>query len=73
MCVYKPIVIMVRVFTNGPGDRGLIPGQIMPKTQKMVLDASLLNPQYYNVLIKDKCSNPGKRVATSPTPWCCSY
>ena len=28
---------------NGPGDRGSIPGRVIPKTQKMVLDASLLN------------------------------
>ena len=35
--------IMVRVFANGPGDLGSIPGQVIPKTQKMVLDTSLLN------------------------------
>ena len=34
------IGIMVRVFANG---------QVIPKTQKMVLDASLLNTQYYEV------------------------
>ena len=32
----------VRVFANGPGDLGSIPGRVIPKTQKMVLDASLL-------------------------------
>ena len=36
---------MVRVFTNGPG-------QVIPKTQKMVLDATLLNTQHYKVRIK---------------------
>ena len=40
---------MVRVFTNGPGDRGSIPGRIMQKTQKMVPDASLLNTQHHMV------------------------
>ena len=25
---------MVRVFSNGPGDLGSIPGQVIPKTQK---------------------------------------
>ena len=25
-----------RVFANGPGDRGSIPGRVIPKTQKMV-------------------------------------
>ena len=37
---------MVRVFANGPGDLGSIPGRVITKTQKMVLDASLLNTQY---------------------------
>ena len=32
-----------RVLVNGPGDQGSIPGRVIPKTQKMVLDASLLN------------------------------
>ena len=36
---------MSRVFANGPGDRGSIPGRVIPKTQKMVLDAALLNTQ----------------------------
>ncbi len=39
------IGIMVRVFANGPGDRGSIPGRVIPKTQKMVLNANLLNTQ----------------------------
>ena len=45
---------MVRVFTNGPGDQGSIPGQFIPKTQKMVLDATLLNTQHDKVGIKGK-------------------
>ena len=45
---------MYRVFANGPGDQGSIPGQVIPKTQKMVLDASLLNTQHYKVHIKGK-------------------
>ena len=32
---------MSRVFTNGPGDHGSIPGQVIPKTQKMILDVPL--------------------------------
>ena len=36
----------------GPGDRGSIPGRVIPKTQKMVLDAALLNTQYYKTRIK---------------------
>ena len=37
------IGMIVRVFADGPGDLGSIPGQVIPKTQKMVLDATLLN------------------------------
>ena len=43
---------MSRVFANGPGDMGSIPGQVIPKTQKMVLGAALLNSQYYKGKIK---------------------
>ena len=35
-----------RVFTNGPGDRGSIPGRVIPKTQKIVLDAVLFNTHH---------------------------
>ena len=45
---------MSRMFANGPGDRGSIPGQVIPMTQKMVLDAALLGTQHYKVKIKGK-------------------
>ena len=48
------IGVMVRVFSNGPGDRGSILGRLIPKTQKMVLNASLLSTQNYKVRIKGK-------------------
>ena len=31
------------MFANGPVDLGSIPGYVIPKTFKMVLDTSLLN------------------------------
>ena len=43
----RPIGKVVRVFANDLGDQGSIPSRIIPKTQKMVLDYSLLNTQYY--------------------------
>ena len=43
---------MSKVFANGTGDQGSIPGRVMPKTQKMVLDAVLLSTQHYKVRIK---------------------
>ena len=42
------------VFANGPGDRGSIPGGVIPKTQEMVLDAALLSTQHYKMRIKGK-------------------
>ena len=41
------IGLISRVFTYGPGDRGSISGRVIPKTQKMVLDAALLSTRYY--------------------------
>ena len=45
---------MSREFANGPEDRGSIPGRVIPKTQKIVLDAALLSTQHNKVRIKDK-------------------
>ena len=45
---------MGRVLANGPGDQGSIPGWVIPKTQKMLFDTSLLNIQHYKVFIKGK-------------------
>ncbi len=36
-----------RVFASGPEDLGSIPGRVIPKALKMVLDTSLLNTQYH--------------------------
>ena len=63
----------VRVFANGSGDLGSIPDRVIPKTQKMVLDASLLNTQHYKVRIKGKVEQSREGVAPSPTHWCSSY
>ena len=71
--LYQLIGIMVRVFTNGSRDWCLIPGQVIPKTQKMILDSFLFNTQHYKECIKCKWSNPGKGVVPSPTPPCSSY
>ncbi len=46
--------MMVREFTNDPGDLGSIPDRVIPKNRKKVLDASLLNTQQYKVGIKSK-------------------
>ena len=67
------IGIMVRVFANGPGDLGSIPGWVIPKTQKVILDATFLNTQQYKVWIKGKVEQSREKSAPSPTPWCSSY
>ena len=49
---------MSRVFANGPGDRGSIPGRVILKTQKMVLNTALLqwwSKTYFEA--KDKSFN----------------
>ena len=33
-CFNRAISLMSKVFANGPEDRGSIPGQVIPKTQK---------------------------------------
>ena len=63
---YGPIGLVGRVFANGPGDYGSIPGQVIPKTQKIVLDASLLNTQHYKVRIKCKVEQSRERSHALP-------
>ncbi len=63
------IGLAVRVFANGPGDLSSITGRVIPKTQKMVLDAPLLNTQHYKVRIKGKVEQSREGVAPSPTHW----
>ena len=58
--------IMVRVFTNGPGDLGSIPGPVIPKTRKMVFDATLLKTQHYKVRVKDKVEQSREMSSTLP-------
>ena len=58
---------MVRVFANDPGDLGSIPARVMPKTQKMVLDTSLLNTQHYKVRIQGKVEQ--SRETSSALPY----
>ena len=55
-CIYLSISLVGRVFTNGLGDWGSI-----PKTQKMILDSSLLNTQHYKICIKGKLEQSKER------------
>ena len=57
----KLIGLVGRVFANGPGDLGSIPGRVIPKTLKMDLDISLLNTQQYKVRIEGKVEQSMER------------
>ena len=57
---------MSRVFANGLGDWSSNPGRVIPKTQKMVLDAALLSTQHYMVRIKGKVEQSRERSSTIP-------
>ena len=52
LCLNWLIVLEGRVFANGPGGRGSVPGHV--KALKIVLDTSLLNTQQYKVRIQGK-------------------
>ena len=54
------------VFANGPWNQGSIPGRVIPKTEKMVLDATLLNTQHYKVRIKGKMEQFREWSSTLP-------
>ena len=45
----------------GPEDMGSLPGRVIPKTLKVVLDTSLLNTQQYEVRIKGKVEQSRER------------
>ena len=60
------LALVGRVFANGPRDLGSIPGQVTPKSLKMVLDTSLLNTQQYKVRIKGKVEQSRERSSALP-------
>ena len=61
------IGLVGRVFTNGPGDLVSIPGRVIPKTFKMVIDTSLLNTQQYKIRIKGKVEQFRERSSALPS------
>ena len=64
--IYVYIGQAIRVFANGPRDLGSILGRVIPKTQKMVLDAFLLNPQHYKAWSKGKVDQYRERSVVLP-------
>ena len=57
---------MSGVFANGPEGLGSIPGRVIPKTLKILLDTSLLNTQQYKVCIKGKVEQSWEKSSTLP-------
>ena len=57
---------MGRVFANGLRDLDSIPGRVITKTLKMVLDTSLFNTQQYKVRIKGKVEQSRERSSALP-------
>ena len=60
------IGLVGRVFANGPGDLGSIPGRVIQKTLKMVLDTSLLNTKQDKVCIKGKLEQSREKSGALP-------
>ena len=54
------------MFANDLGDLGSIPGCIIPKTLRMILDTSLFNTQQYKVRIKGKVEQSRERSSVLP-------
>ena len=58
----RPIFLVA----NGLGDLGSIPGHVIPKILKMILDASLLNTQQCKVRIKGKLEQSREKSSALP-------
>ena len=65
---------MSRMFASGLEDLVSIPGRIIPKTLKMVIDTSLLDTQQYKVRIKGEVEKSRERSSVLSYPsvssWC---
>ena len=59
-------VLSKRGFTNGLGDLGSIPGRVIPKALKMVLDTYLFNTQQYKARIKGKVEQSREKSSALP-------
>ena len=55
------------MFANGPRDQGLISGRVILKTQKIVLDTSLLDTEHYKDKVEQSqamsCALPNTSVS----------
>ena len=63
---YRLIGLVGSVFATGQGDQGSIPGCVIQKTLKMVLDSSLLNTRHYKVRSKGEMEQSRERSNALP-------
>ena len=59
-------VISIKGFTQTSEIEPLIPGRVIPKTLKMVLDTALRNTHQYKVRIKGKVEQSREKSSASP-------
>ena len=55
-----------RAFADGSGDIGVQSQVVIPKTQKVVFDTSLINTQHYKVRFKGKVEQSKERRSALP-------
>ena len=77
-CIYIYTYIYIRVLSinligpvgwvlaNDPPERFSVPGRVIPKIQKVVLDTSLFSPYHYKVRIKSKVERSMGRSSALP-------
>ena len=65
--------MMLRVFTNGPGDGVQSQVESYQRLKKWYLMPPCLTLSITKDESRVRWSNPGKGLVPSPTPWCCSY
>ena len=65
-CYFKRNQIFFNQLIGLVGDQGSVPGRVIPKTLKMVLDTSLLDIQHSKVHIKGKMEQSGGRSSVPP-------
>ena len=58
--------MVLSIIANGPRDLGSIPGRVIPKTLKMVLDTSLHSTKRYKVRIKGNMEKFRERSGALP-------
>ena len=62
----RRLASVISCFASGPRDLGSLPGRVIPKTLKMVLNISLFNTQQYKVRIKGKVEQSRERSSAIP-------